>query len=295
MSSAQSDSSAGPGWHATTILSVRKGDQVVVIAGKNKGQKGEVIRILDEKVVVQNVNLVKRHTKPNPQANQPGGIIERETGFQMVNMDILRMTLRNPDFTTSRRIADAGLSTRLVGATRFFDLPHVKQAVLELGSVAKPIGTPFSSTAIDVAPLTPATSHSTSTCVSSTSCRGRSGDPRSPSIVVPPPIENVNPATDDVRDSITSGDEAIAPSACPSSVPIVRRSTRSVRCSSVSRITPSVSVSRPLPSSSVLTARPSTRHDAATMSISGAVIVSPTPTPTPSVKRIITPSAARRS
>ena len=65
---------------------IRKGDQVIVIAGKNKGQKGEVIRILDEKVVVQNVNLVKRHTKPNPQANQPGGIIEREAPIHASNV-----------------------------------------------------------------------------------------------------------------------------------------------------------------------------------------------------------------
>ncbi len=68
---------------------IRKGDQVVVIAGKNKGQKGEVIRILDEKVVVQNVNLVKRHTKPNPQANQPGGIIEREAPIHASNVMLL--------------------------------------------------------------------------------------------------------------------------------------------------------------------------------------------------------------
>jgi large subunit ribosomal protein L24 len=65
---------------------IRKGDQVVVIAGKNKGQKGEVLRVLADKVVVQNVNLVKRHTKPNPQANQPGGIIEREAPMHASNV-----------------------------------------------------------------------------------------------------------------------------------------------------------------------------------------------------------------
>jgi large subunit ribosomal protein L24 len=65
---------------------IRKGDQVIVIAGKYKGQKGEVVRVLDEKVVVQNVNLVKRHTKPNPQANQPGGIIEREAPLHISNV-----------------------------------------------------------------------------------------------------------------------------------------------------------------------------------------------------------------
>jgi large subunit ribosomal protein L24 len=65
---------------------IRKGDQVVVITGKNKGQKGEVLRVLDDKVVVQNVNLVKRHTKPNPQANQPGGIVEREAPIHISNV-----------------------------------------------------------------------------------------------------------------------------------------------------------------------------------------------------------------
>jgi large subunit ribosomal protein L24 len=65
---------------------IRKGDQVVVIAGKNKGQKGEVLRVMADKVVVQNINLVKRHTKPNPQANQPGGIIEREAPMHASNV-----------------------------------------------------------------------------------------------------------------------------------------------------------------------------------------------------------------
>jgi len=65
---------------------IRKGDQVIVITGKYKGQKGEVMRTLDDKVVVQNVNLTKRHTKPNPQANQPGGIIEREAPIHISNV-----------------------------------------------------------------------------------------------------------------------------------------------------------------------------------------------------------------
>jgi len=63
---------------------IRKGDQVIVITGKYKGQKGEVLSVADDRVVVQNINLVKRHTKPNPQANQPGGIIEREASNVML-------------------------------------------------------------------------------------------------------------------------------------------------------------------------------------------------------------------
>jgi large subunit ribosomal protein L24 len=68
---------------------IKKGDQVVVITGKNKGQKGEVLRIVEDKVVVQNINLVKRHTKPNPQLNQPGGIVEREAPIHVSNVMLL--------------------------------------------------------------------------------------------------------------------------------------------------------------------------------------------------------------
>ncbi|HEN46919.1 MAG TPA: 50S ribosomal protein L24 [Mizugakiibacter sp.] len=65
---------------------LRKGDQVVVIAGKNKGQRGEVTRVVGGRVYVANVNMVKRHTKPNPQANQPGGIVEREASIHASNV-----------------------------------------------------------------------------------------------------------------------------------------------------------------------------------------------------------------
>ena len=65
---------------------IRKGDQVIVIAGKYKGQKGEVMRVAADRVFVQNINLVKRHTKPNPQANKPGGIIEREASIHASNV-----------------------------------------------------------------------------------------------------------------------------------------------------------------------------------------------------------------
>jgi large subunit ribosomal protein L24 len=67
---------------------IRKGDHVVVIAGKNKGQRGDVLRVGDDRVVVSNVNLVKRHTKPNPQANQAGGIVEREASIHLSNVQL---------------------------------------------------------------------------------------------------------------------------------------------------------------------------------------------------------------
>jgi len=65
---------------------IKKGDQVLVIAGKSKGQRGEVTRVAGDSVFVQNINLIKRHTKPNPQANQPGGIVEREAAIHISNV-----------------------------------------------------------------------------------------------------------------------------------------------------------------------------------------------------------------
>ena len=65
---------------------IRKGDQVVVIAGKDKGKKGDVIRVAGDKIVVSNINVIKRHTKPNPQAGQAGGVIEREAPIHISNV-----------------------------------------------------------------------------------------------------------------------------------------------------------------------------------------------------------------
>ncbi len=65
---------------------IKKGDHIIVIAGKHKGQRGDVMRVSGESVYVHNVNLVKRHTKPNPQANQPGGIVEREAPIHVSNV-----------------------------------------------------------------------------------------------------------------------------------------------------------------------------------------------------------------
>jgi len=65
---------------------IKKGDRVVVIAGKDKGKQGEVIGVDGDRVVVANINMLKRHTKPNPQAGQPGGVIEREGSIHISNV-----------------------------------------------------------------------------------------------------------------------------------------------------------------------------------------------------------------
>ncbi|MCP5419207.1 MAG: 50S ribosomal protein L24 [Gammaproteobacteria bacterium] len=66
---------------------IRSGDDVIVIAGKDKGRRGQVLRIVDhERVLVEGVNLVKRHTRANPAAGAPGGIIEREAPIHISNV-----------------------------------------------------------------------------------------------------------------------------------------------------------------------------------------------------------------
>jgi large subunit ribosomal protein L24 len=68
---------------------IKKGDQVVINTGKDKGKQGEVIRVEGDRVVVSNVNVVKRHTKPNPQAGVAGGVVEREASIHISNVAII--------------------------------------------------------------------------------------------------------------------------------------------------------------------------------------------------------------
>ena len=65
---------------------IRKGDEVIVIAGRDKGRRGSVVRVIEDRVVVENINMVKRHTRPNPQRGVAGGIVEKEAPLQISNV-----------------------------------------------------------------------------------------------------------------------------------------------------------------------------------------------------------------
>lgn len=67
---------------------IKKGDQVVVLAGKDKGKQGTVLRVIDEKVVVENINMVKKHTKANPNKGEQGGILDKEMPIDASNVAI---------------------------------------------------------------------------------------------------------------------------------------------------------------------------------------------------------------
>ena len=71
------------------MLKIKNDDEVIVLAGKDKGKRGKVRRVLDNnKLIVAGVNMVKKHTKPNPQAGVAGGIVENEAPIQVSNVAI---------------------------------------------------------------------------------------------------------------------------------------------------------------------------------------------------------------
>jgi len=73
------------------MLRIKKEDEVVVLAGKDRGKKGKVLRISSggNRAVVENINMLKRHTRPNPQKNIQGGVVERESPIQLSNLMVI--------------------------------------------------------------------------------------------------------------------------------------------------------------------------------------------------------------
>jgi large subunit ribosomal protein L24 len=77
---------------------IKTGDQVIVIAGKDKGKQGSVTKILNNgRCLVSGVQMVKRHTKPNPNAGIAGGIVEKEASIDMSNITIFNPSTKKAD------------------------------------------------------------------------------------------------------------------------------------------------------------------------------------------------------
>ncbi|MDE2451805.1 MAG: 50S ribosomal protein L24 [Gammaproteobacteria bacterium] len=86
---------------------IRKGDNVVVLSGRDKGRKGSVIKVLtDGSLIVESVNMVKKHTKPNPQAGKPGGIIEKEMPLPASKVAIWNPASKKADRVGFKILAD---------------------------------------------------------------------------------------------------------------------------------------------------------------------------------------------
>ncbi len=76
---------------------IKKGDEVIVLTGKSKGKRGNVTRVLDNRVKVEGVNLVKRHTRANPNAGVEGGIVESEAFLQISNVALFNSATGKAD------------------------------------------------------------------------------------------------------------------------------------------------------------------------------------------------------
>jgi large subunit ribosomal protein L24 len=85
---------------------IRKGDEVVVIAGRDKGRRGTVLKVLEDQVLVESVNMVKRHTKPNPQRQVQGGIVEKESALDLSNVMLWNPVAKKGDRVGIRTLAD---------------------------------------------------------------------------------------------------------------------------------------------------------------------------------------------
>ncbi len=80
------------------MLKIKSDDEVIILAGKDKGKRGKVRKILDDnRVVVSGINMVKKHTKPNPQAGVAGGIVENESPIQISNVGIFNPKTNKAD------------------------------------------------------------------------------------------------------------------------------------------------------------------------------------------------------
>ena len=94
--------------------SLKKNDNVVVISGRDRGKRGRVLRVIPDKarVVVEGVNFIKRHTRPNPQRNIKGGIVEREAALAAANVQLVCPEYSRPT-RVGRRLLDDGRRVRV--------------------------------------------------------------------------------------------------------------------------------------------------------------------------------------
>jgi large subunit ribosomal protein L24 len=88
------------------VNKIRKGDEVIAITGKDKGKRGNVVRVLESHVLVQGINVVKKHQKPNPVRGEVGGIIDREMPIDISNIALFNPATQKGDRVGIRTLED---------------------------------------------------------------------------------------------------------------------------------------------------------------------------------------------
>ncbi|MCG8671283.1 MAG: 50S ribosomal protein L24 [Pseudomonadales bacterium] len=98
------------------MLKIKRDDEVIVLAGKDKGKQGKVLKVLEDKLLISGINMVKRHTKPNPQAGVAGGIVEKEAPIHVSNVAIFNSNTQKAD-RVGFKLNDDGTKVRFFKST----------------------------------------------------------------------------------------------------------------------------------------------------------------------------------
>jgi large subunit ribosomal protein L24 len=102
-------------------LNIKKGDEVLVIRGRDRGARGRVLRVLpaERKAIVERINMIKRHTRANPSRNVKGGILEKEAPIALASLQLIDPSSGKPTRVGRRRLQDGSLVrvAKVSGAT----------------------------------------------------------------------------------------------------------------------------------------------------------------------------------
>lgn len=97
---------------------IKKGDEVIIITGKDKGKRGTVAQLMDkDRVVVENINMAKRHVKPNPQRGEAGGILDKEMPLHISNVALFNSQTGKAD-RVGFKVLEDGRKVRFFKSTK---------------------------------------------------------------------------------------------------------------------------------------------------------------------------------
>lgn len=92
---------------------IKREDEVIVLTGKDKGKRGKVQKVLDDdRLMITGINMIKKHTRPNPQMGVAGGIIEKEAAIQVSNVAIYNSSTNKAD-RVGFKVSEDGVKTRI--------------------------------------------------------------------------------------------------------------------------------------------------------------------------------------
>lgn len=98
------------------MAKLKRDDEVVVITGKDKGKRGKVLSVFDDRVVVSGINMVKKHVKANPSRGTQGGIVEQEAALHISNVALFNAATQKADRVGYKRLED-GAKVRVFKST----------------------------------------------------------------------------------------------------------------------------------------------------------------------------------